>query len=143
MPNPRGKLQLILDVLASNQEPYNPNDWRREPWPARKYETISEYQVWLICFQRVCYVSRISGEAEPVSSPRLRRTLERPLTRQHCWTSLSSQAPALALAARCHRAAGQAATSNMPQQQQEGWVPKLLTLKGRVQIGPHQLFSRT
>ena len=68
MPNPRGKLQLILDVLAANREPYNPNEWRREPWPARMYETISEYQVWSICFEKVCYISRISGEAEPLSS---------------------------------------------------------------------------
>jgi len=30
---------------VDNKEPFNNNEWRREPWPARPYVTISEYQV--------------------------------------------------------------------------------------------------
>lgn len=37
-------LQQILNMLAENREPYYHNEWRQQPWPARSYEPIPEYQ---------------------------------------------------------------------------------------------------
>ena len=48
-------LQHILELLVDNKEPFNNNDWRREPWPARPYTTISDYQVGLVNFPQQDY----------------------------------------------------------------------------------------
>lgn len=38
-------LQHILDLLMQNKEPFNNNEWRREPWPARLYAVLPDYEV--------------------------------------------------------------------------------------------------
>ena len=46
-PGDKTALQKILDMLILNKEPFNNNEWRREPWPAKPYAVIPDYEVKL------------------------------------------------------------------------------------------------